>query len=146
MKTFSREEQRLFIIAGACCVIASAVLLCLPEYWDKVPIARKRPVATTPGANPPTRLAPRPQKTRVVTNDSKISPVNPNFATYEELLAIPGIGPILARNILHHREDNLIFSANEMLRVRGIGKQKWKNLAPYFTFRTETTVSPKGER
>ena len=144
MKTFSREEQKLFIIAGACAVIASAVLLCLPEYWNKVPLARKKPPVKAGGAIAPSRLAPQSTKTKVTIGRTKLNPVNPNFATYEELLAIPGIGPALARNILHHREDNLIFSPKQMLRVRGIGKQKWKKLAPFFTFKTGSEA-PKGK-
>ncbi len=142
MKTFSREEQRLFIIAGACCLIASAVLLCLPGYSQQVPMTKATPVATKPGARPPANLAPRPTiKPRNLGAPTRR--INPNFATYEELVAIPGIGPVLARNILHHREDNLLFSPNEMLRVRGIGKQKWKKLAPYFTFDTQRSTQEK---
>jgi len=40
----------------------------------------------------------------------------------------------LAAKILAHRERNLLFSADDMVRIPGIGPRLWQRLAPYFTF------------
>lgn len=52
-----------------------------------------------------------------------------NTATSEALLAIPGIGPVLAGRIIAARPFK---SADELARVKGIGKVKYLRVRPYF--------------
>ena len=61
--------------------------------------------------------------------------LNLNDATAAELESLPGIGPVLAKNILARRDEVGFFTAPEdLLSVDGIGKKICENLAPYITF------------
>ena len=58
-------------------------------------------------------------------------PVNLNTATQAELEELPGIGPVLASAILTERDRRGGFrSVNELRSVRGIGEQRFADLAP----------------
>jgi competence ComEA-like helix-hairpin-helix protein len=60
------------------------------------------------------------------------STVDLNQATEEDLIALPGIGPALARRILDYREVNGPFSSpEEILKVNGIGPAIYADLADY---------------
>lgn len=49
-------------------------------------------------------------------------PVDPNQASAEDLAAVPGITPVLAREIVADRAERGAFDAvDDLLRVRGIG-------------------------
>lgn len=53
------------------------------------------------------------------------APLDLNSATLEELIGLPGIGPVLARRILEYREAHGGFqSVEELLEVRGIGPKR----------------------
>lgn len=52
-----------------------------------------------------------------------------NTATEQELIMLPGIGPVLAKNIIEYRQINGIFKTIEQLKdVKGIGKAKFEQL------------------
>jgi competence protein ComEA len=58
-----------------------------------------------------------------------VGPVNLNTATVEQLDALPGIGPALARAIVDHRERHGRFRSTRELRdVRGIGERKFADI------------------
>lgn len=86
--------------------------------------------------NPPNLLAAPPQ------NGSQDEPepkdftfkkkVDPNKATREDLVAIPGIGPKLADKIMETREKGLFQSLDDLIRVPGIGKKNLKTLKQHF--------------
>jgi len=64
-------------------------------------------------------------------------PVDVNRASAEELTALKGIGPVLARNIVDYRLKNGRFhSVDDLLHVRGIGRKKLEQ------FRDSVTVGP----
>jgi competence protein ComEA len=53
-----------------------------------------------------------------------------NAATYEELLQLPGVGPVLAKRIVEHRRTNGPFRHLEELKnVKGIGAKTYVKLA-----------------
>jgi competence protein ComEA len=54
--------------------------------------------------------------------------VNINLATEDELETIPGIGPVLAREIIRERPYGRV---EELERVRGIGAYKLNSIRPY---------------
>lgn len=54
--------------------------------------------------------------------------VNVNIAGAEELEALPGIGPVIARRILDERAKLLFASAEDLLRVKGIGEKALADL------------------
>ncbi|MFD0368375.1 helix-hairpin-helix domain-containing protein [Streptomyces sp. NPDC127114] len=62
------------------------------------------------------------------------SPANPlslNAATVEQLDALPGVGPVLARHIVEHRVEHGGFrSVAELRDVNGIGARRFADLEP----------------
>jgi competence ComEA-like helix-hairpin-helix protein len=70
--------------------------------------------------------------------------VNVDYATAQELEALPRIGPTLARRIVQDRDEHGPFrSLDAMQRVKGIGPKLVTHIAPHVTFsspRRPTTV------
>ncbi len=60
---------------------------------------------------------------------SIVFPININTASAEELMALPGIGEVLADRILAYREANGSFSAVEgLMNVEGIGEKRMEEI------------------
>jgi competence protein ComEA len=60
--------------------------------------------------------------------------LNLNTATAEDLEALPGVGPVLARRIIEYRQARGPFQTiDDLLAVHGIGKKKLAQLAPLIT-------------
>ena len=61
----------------------------------------------------------------------EVGPISLNRATTEELMTLPGVGPVLAERIVAHRESIGAFSSIEdLLDVSGIGERKLAELRP----------------
>ena len=72
--------------------------------------------------------------------DTTITPLDLNQATYEELVALPYIGEVLAQRILDYRKEHGGFSnLEELLEVQGIHQNAYEGL------RGLLTVSPVQE-
>lgn len=57
-----------------------------------------------------------------------------NTVTAAELQTLPGIGPVLAENIIQYRDQNSpIDDLEELLNVSGIGPKRYSAIKPYFT-------------
>jgi competence protein ComEA len=66
-----------------------------------------------------------------------LATVNINTATKDELVALPGIGPVKAQAILDYRKQNGSFkSVDDLQQVKGIGAKRLEKL------RAELTVGP----
>jgi DNA uptake protein ComE-like DNA-binding protein len=61
--------------------------------------------------------------------------VNLNTATPTELESIPGVGKVLATQIIEHRPYS---SVDQLLQIRGFGPSSLKGLAPYVKVEGET--------
>ena len=61
--------------------------------------------------------------------------VNLNTATLTELESIPGVGEVLAKQIVANRPYR---SIDDLLKIRGIGEKSLRGLAPYVKVDGET--------
>ena len=61
-------------------------------------------------------------------------PININSAGEDELLALPGIGDVLAQRILAYRDENGSFdSVEELMNVEGIGEKRMEEMLDLIT-------------
>ena len=49
--------------------------------------------------------------------------VNINTATLEELIKLPGVGAVIANNILDYRQENIFLEKEDILLVKGVGEK-----------------------
>lgn len=66
--------------------------------------------------------------------------VNVNDASEEQLAFLPGIGPAKARAIVEHRHAHPFRKADELTKVKGIGRKTFAHLRPYITVGGQTTL------
>lgn len=60
--------------------------------------------------------------------------VNVNKATAEELIKVRGIGPVMAKRIIDHRDKNGMFRAiDDLAQVQGIGGNKLQRIKDQVT-------------
>ena len=132
MRTIPEREQRLILFFLAVFVMGSAVLLLSRDYLDRVPLTASRE----------TPAPPRPEE--AANRSDPAGPLNPNYATEEELRTLPGIGEELARRIVSHRRDHIYFSPVDLLEVPGIGVGTVEHLKPLLEFDAPVDAS-RGE-
>lgn len=83
---------------------------------------------SAPAAQPRTA----PADTGIVPAQPRSEKININTCTEEELLALPGIGPVLARRVIDHREKNGPFGeVEEICNVNGIGTKRFEVIREY---------------
>jgi len=60
--------------------------------------------------------------------------INLNTATKEELMMLPGVGEAMAERIMIYRDDHNGFrKAEDIMKVKGIGKKKYEKLKQYIS-------------
>lgn len=75
---------------------------------------------------------PSPALTQTSSAVAPTTRVDLNAATYNELVKLPGIGPVMAKRILEFRTTNGRFKRLQDLRkVKGIGAKTYEKLAPW---------------
>jgi competence protein ComEA len=98
---------------------------------------RAGPVVPQPALEVPPSPSPTPTPAPVAraTGSKKIQPgeppINVNAASAEELQRLPGVGPVMARNILATRSAKTFESVNDLDKVKGIGPKTLDKLRPF---------------
>lgn len=59
------------------------------------------------------------------------APINVNSASAEQLMRLPGIGPVTAQNIIAARADKPFRSVADLDRVKGIGPKTLEKIRPF---------------
>lgn len=59
--------------------------------------------------------------------------VNINQASSEELINLPGIGPVTAEKIISYRQEHLFTRIEEIMKVPGIGPATFENIKDYLS-------------
>jgi competence protein ComEA len=59
--------------------------------------------------------------------------VNINQASLDELISLPGIGPVTAEKIISYREEQLFSRVEEIQKVPGIGPATYEQIKIYLT-------------
>ena len=73
---------------------------------------------------PETEALTEPKEEKVIS-----FPISINHADKEEIMALPGIGDVLADRILAYKEEHGNFSAaEELLNVEGLGKKRLEDI------------------
>jgi predicted DNA-binding helix-hairpin-helix protein len=85
-------------------------------------------LALGPQGNLPLKIDP---KLAIARKRPDLYPVDVNRASYEELLRIPGIGPVSARRIVDSREDHSINSLQQLRKM----KVATRGAVPYLWFK-----------
>lgn len=71
-------------------------------------------------------------------------PVNLNTASVAELARLPGVGQVIARRIVRHREKSGPFrKVDELLVIRGISQARLEKLRPLITVGKESPPEEK---
>lgn len=71
---------------------------------------------------------------REVTPSVIVFPININSASKEEIMALPGVGEVLASRILAYREEHGSFAeAAELMNVEGIGEKRLEEMLDLIT-------------
>ncbi len=99
------------------------------------PLVRVGAAAPSPSARPPARpLTPAPSPQRAAAAEAEgagAGALDLNTATFDDLVALPRIGPVKARAILAYRKAHGGFrSVDELVEVRGIGPKLLARLRP----------------
>jgi competence protein ComEA len=68
--------------------------------------------------------------------------LNLNTATQEQIDALPGVSPKLARDIVEHRKAHPFARAEEVVRVKGFGRNRFERLKPHLSVTGPTTFRP----
>lgn len=100
----------------------------------------RNPVSGTVTVSVPSSLQTTPPETTqptilpTETTPAVTFPININTATQDTLMALPGIGEVLAQRILAYREENGPFANVEgLMNVKGIGQTRMEEILPLIT-------------
>lgn len=124
------KKQRLSVLLAITAVFAAFTLgLFLGRNHSRAAVTVSLPAAmqTVP---PQTEAAEEPLQIEPPIT----FPININTATKEEIMALPGIGDVLAQRILAYREENGGFSSVEgLMYVEGIGEKRMEDILELIT-------------
>jgi len=126
---FTKREQQaisfLLIMFGVGCAI-----LFYRKRLPPPPVSEEQAAIMQAFASQVRDKAPDSTQSRgFVTPVARSARLNLNAATYDELLQLPGIGPVMAKRIVEYRQQQGPFRRlDDLVKVRGIGKKKLEAL------------------
>jgi competence protein ComEA len=126
--------------------IARLLLVCL-ALTPGTALADPPRAATRPIASPAVVSAPASPAAATATSPAPEGVVNVNTASAEELERLPGVGPARAEAIVQLRQRVRQFTrAEDLLRVRGIGRVGLRRMRPYVSLSGATTLESRPGR
>ena len=146
MKFFTRDEKRILLYLSALLFVGLLVRQGR-NYFDRPTAgetaARKAALeAFKEGSR--RYLAAADSGSMALWTAGLVNPVDVNQASEEELQALPGIGPVLAKKIVDYRDKNGYFrTVQDLVKVKGIGPKlllRWEGLITAL----EDTIMTKG--
>ena len=87
---------------------------------------------TTACVTQPRKVAAEVQLSVDMPNADRVSTININTASPQELEKLPGIGKVVAERIVSHRQQYGLFRrAEHLMMVRGISDRKFREMRPW---------------
>lgn len=127
-KWFTRQERGVILFLVACIVVGA----CIYIYKTKNPVFAPELKFTYSKAS--TDIGEVVVKTKDSPEQNIIEKVNINTALKDELVSLPGIGPVYAQRIIEYREKTRGFKTiEEIMNIRGIGEKKFEKLKDRIT-------------
>jgi len=131
MLGFTKTEERVVVILIGTFLLGSTIRLVQSRFAPlPKPVVKAQWVPSLEtGTDPSPKQADAPKKKDAIKNQL----VEINSATHEDLILIPGIGPVLADRIIQYRESKDGFTSIEELKnIKGVGQKKFENLKSGF--------------
>jgi competence protein ComEA len=102
-----------------------------PVTFEKVRDQLRAGDAPPPPAPARQQPAPQPSATGVRKLQPGDAPINVNTATADDLMRLPGVGPVTAQAIVSARTTSPFRTVDDLDRVRGIGPKTLDKLRPF---------------
>ena len=116
-------------VPGETVIVLQEVLVTLPAATE--PEETAAPDRSMPASSAPKETKPKETKPK---EPEVTFPVNINRANKQQLMALPGIGEVIAQRIIDYRNANGPFSSvDQLINVKGIGEKRLETLRPYAT-------------
>ena len=106
------------------------IIRLLKEYFQPKRVSLEEQVSPSP-PHPTPKPPPSPAAEPPSAPPEEPARLNLNLADATALIALPGIGPALAKRIIAHRQQSGLFDAlDDLTEVQGIGPALVKRLRP----------------
>lgn len=123
------DGSTLIIPRGATARIAGGRLVV--RGADTSESLRNPPQYTVSGWRPSTKPSGEDSAAPHLPDTSEV--LDLNSATFDQLVSLPSIGPVLAQRILDARKTQPFSSVDDLCRVNGVGKKTLEKLKPFVT-------------